>query len=602
MNNFLIQMYVIFMIYIKNLICTAPSQNTEPFGDVAIHGKRPIAELLRIILYFCVSTKKKMTRTTAVVCVALMLAGRAYGQITLNAGDLPQAGAGALFSRATGLESFNPEVSGPNRTWDFRNLTPTSQLEQNYVAGLATPYAFFFAQNFGVEDANLGFLSQLGAIPIGGFNITLDNPYLFFSKNATRYSAVGRGVTLNGFPAPFFYTDPDEIYHFPMTYQRQDASTFRFNVQIPTFNGGYRSSGTRNSTVDGWGTVSTPTGTYTCLRLKSVVVFNDTLDIPEGLPLPIPLPITQVPLRYTRTEYTWLAPGEGVPIAQVNVVSAFQFQLPLPIIPNFGGFTEILWRDLDRRPVAAFSTIGQLTGCAPLTVKFVNESLRGDVYRWSFGDGRTSVDPNPTYVYTRPGDFSVTLTVTNAFGTDSLRKVRLVRADGVIPNFAAERTAAPLEDSRIKFANQTTGPQNLTYLWDFGDGFLSAERAPTHYYRYPGVYTVGLTARTATGCEGEAVKKDYISIGTTGRHDPAFVSSLTAYPNPSYNDMSVEYAMQAAGKVEFALFDATGRKVWAGESVEAAGKISVPRPENPGLYLLELRQNGSSVRIKAVWL
>ncbi len=544
-----------------------------------------------------------MTRTTAAVCMVLMLIGWAHGQVTLNAGDLPQAGSRALFSRATGLGNFNPESTGPNQTWDFRSLTPSSQIEQNYVAGLTTPYAFFFAQNFGVEDANLGFLSQLGAIPVGGFNVALDNPYLFFSKNATRYAAVGRGVTINGFPAPFFYTDPDEIYHFPMTYQRQDASTFRFNVQIPTFNGGYRSAGTRNSTVDGWGTVATPTGTYPCLRLKSVVVFRDTLDVPEGLPLPIPfpLPITQIPLTYTRTEYTWLAPGEGVPIAQVNVVSAFQFQLPLPIIPSFGGFTEVLWRDVDRRPVAAFSTLGSLTGCTPLTVKFVNESLRGETYRWSFGDGRTSVDPNPTYVYTRPGDFSVTLTVTNAFGTDSLRKVRLVRADGVVPAFKAERTSAPLEDARIKFANQTTGPQNLSYLWDFGDGFLSVEKTPTHYYRYPGVYTVSLTAVTASGCEGEAVKKDYISIGTTGRHDASLVSTLFAYPNPSYGDMTVEYALTQGGKAEFTLYDLAGRRVWTAQSPERAGTIAVPRPENPGLYLLELRQNGAAVRLKALW-
>ncbi|MCS7086905.1 MAG: PKD domain-containing protein, partial [Bacteroidia bacterium] len=338
------------------------------------------------------------------------LVGRTNGQVTLTANDLPAAGTFALLSRATGLQGLNPESTGPNQIWDFRDLTPSSQLEVNYVLGLTTPYAFFFAQNFGVEDANLGFLSQLGAIPIGGFDVTLDNPYLFFSKNAARYTAVGRGVTINGFPAPFFYSDPDEIYHFPLFYQRQDVSTFRFNVQLPTFSGGYRSSGRRTTVVDGWGTVVTPTGTYQCLRLKSVVAFNDTLDVPEGLPLPIPIPITQIPLSYTRTEYQWLAPGEGVPIAQVNVVSNFNFQFPFPIIPGFGGFSEVLWRDVDRRPVAAFSTVGSLTGCAPLSVKFVNESLRADSYRWNFGDGRTSVDPNPTHIYTRPGDYSVTLT------------------------------------------------------------------------------------------------------------------------------------------------------------------------------------------------
>jgi PKD repeat protein len=336
-----------------------------------------------------------------------------------------------------------------------------------------------------------------------------------------------------------------------------------------------------------------------------VVVFNDTLDIPDGLPLPIPfpLPIRQIPLTYTRTEYQWLAQGQGIPIAQINVVSAFQFQLPIPIIPNFGGFSEVLWRDVDRRPVAAFSTVGTLTGCAPLTVKFVNESLRGQQYRWSFGDGRTSVDPNPTHTYTKPGDYSVTLTVSNNFGTDSLRKVRLVRTDGALPAFQAERTRAPIDDPRIKFANQTTAPPSVSYLWDFGDGFLSTERTPTHYYRYPGVYTVSLTTRTASGCESQTVRKDYIEIGTTThRSNPDIFRDLVVYPNPAHDLMTVQYTGDEGETVELRLTDMTGRVVGKEVSHAGTGVFAIPRPpQGAGVYLLTLTQNGRCVTLKAVW-
>ena len=39
---------------------------------------------------------------------------------------------------------------------------------------------------------------------------------------------------------------------------------------------------------------------------------------------------------------------------------------------------------------------------------------------WSFGDGSTSTDRNPTHVYNSPGGYNVTLTVSNTAGSDSI--------------------------------------------------------------------------------------------------------------------------------------------------------------------------------------
>jgi PKD repeat protein len=38
---------------------------------------------------------------------------------------------------------------------------------------------------------------------------------------------------------------------------------------------------------------------------------------------------------------------------------------------------------------------------------------------WNFGDGTTSTEQNPTHIFTVLGTYTVTLTVTNAGGTDS---------------------------------------------------------------------------------------------------------------------------------------------------------------------------------------
>jgi hypothetical protein len=51
-----------------------------------------------------------------------------------------------------------------------------------------------------------------------------------------------------------------------------------------------------------------------------------------------------------------------------------------------------------------------------------------------------------------------------------------------------------------KFVDQTTGGIGpYTYDWDFGDGFHSFEKIPTHTYISPGDYTVRLQARDRSG-------------------------------------------------------------------------------------------------------
>ena len=54
-------------------------------------------------------------------------------------------------------------------------------------------------------------------------------------------------------------------------------------------------------------------------------------------------------------------------------------------------------------------------GVAPLTVQFNDLSTGSPTnWNWSFGDGSTSLVQNPVHVYSRPGDYTVSLTVMTA--------------------------------------------------------------------------------------------------------------------------------------------------------------------------------------------
>lgn len=68
-------------------------------------------------------------------------------------------------------------------------------------------------------------------------------------------------------------------------------------------------------------------------------------------------------------------------------------------------------------PVAEFFA-DQIEGYAPLTVLFTDLSLGSSKsWEWSFGDGSTSAEKNPFHIYQSPGTYTVSLTVTNTYGT-----------------------------------------------------------------------------------------------------------------------------------------------------------------------------------------
>lgn len=69
-------------------------------------------------------------------------------------------------------------------------------------------------------------------------------------------------------------------------------------------------------------------------------------------------------------------------------------------------------------PVANFKS-NVTSGSAPLSVQFTDQSENATNWNWDFGDGITSSEQNPVYVYNSTGEYTVTLTASNKDGKNT---------------------------------------------------------------------------------------------------------------------------------------------------------------------------------------
>jgi len=160
------------------------------------------------------------------------------------------------------------------------------------------------------------------------------------------------------------------------------------------------------------------------------------------------------------------------------------------------------------QPVAAFSA-NPLSGCASAFRHFQNQST-GNItkYAWSFGDGGSSNQSNPSYHYKDTGTFTVKLTVSDNGCENTAERIDYMQVTGPVALYSRQINCA--EKFLVSYRDVSIGAQSR--LWDFGDGTTSDLKAATHTYSTPGIYVIKLIVTGAT-CSDTAYDTARISIG-----------------------------------------------------------------------------------------
>lgn len=166
-------------------------------------------------------------------------------------------------------------------------------------------------------------------------------------------------------------------------------------------------------------------------------------------------------------------------------------------------------------PTADFEA-DTISGPAPLSVFFTDLSTHVPTsWEWDFDNNGSvdSTDQYTCYMYFSEGTYTVKLTVTNAYGSDTETKLNYITV--LPPPLAADFTVdltsghAPLT---VHFTDLTTNEPTF-WQWDFDNNGIvdSTEQNPTHIYGTPGTYSVRLRAGNA-GEEDVETKWQYIQL------------------------------------------------------------------------------------------
>ncbi len=162
-------------------------------------------------------------------------------------------------------------------------------------------------------------------------------------------------------------------------------------------------------------------------------------------------------------------------------------------------------------PVAnAAFTVNKLSGCAPLTVTFDNQSSSGTTFQWDFGDS-TSLLVNPTKTYTVSGTYLVKLYIKNPASCNPNHADTAYHFVTVSPSFSTNFDFVTQPCSNQVAFKDSSAVAPVSWLWYFDDGDSATVQNPQHAYNTIGKYDVKLISSTINGCKDTAIVQVDIS-------------------------------------------------------------------------------------------
>lgn len=193
---------------------------------------------------------------------------------------------------------------------------------------------------------------------------------------------------------------------------------------------------------------------------------------------------------------------------------------------DYGSCRESVTKELEVKPAPRADFVSDQTAICdvPATVKFTDKSQGATSWSWTFGNGQSSTQQNPSVTYNSLGYFNVKLTASNGSGCSSVTERYVdVRKPTILAYASTSEGCEGLTPSFSTYVDP--GDAIVAYEWDFGDGSpVSTAAKPSHTYNKEGTYQVKLSYTTANGCKGTVTLNTFNHIRVYKKPTPDFSS------------------------------------------------------------------------------
>jgi gliding motility-associated-like protein len=373
------------------------------------------------------------------------------------------------------------------------------------------------------------------------------------STGCESFASAGRYIRIvNGIAADFDYAQPTTC-QAPFTINFQDLTSGPGNLSY-LWNFG---NGGPTSTLQNPSAVYAAAGTYT-VRLdvqsdlgcsgtftKNIVITGKT----TNFNIPPSICIGQTVTFQNNSSPAPISSfwdfGDGTTSSQINPTKTFLTSgtFPVKLINDYGNCSDSITQNVTiiNQPTVNFS-LNDSTACnAPFTVQFTDQSPSAATWLWTFGDGGTSNQQNPSHTYTTSGVFNVSLTITLPGGcTNTIIKSQLIKISGTTAGIANAPDGGCIPFSYSPIPQIQSVDSIVSYLWDMGEpGGTYSTQFPTHTYNTAGNYNITLTVISQTGCTSTITIPNGVRTGTRPTVNFSFTPNNVCASTPvQFTDLS----------------------------------------------------------------
>ncbi len=287
------------------------------------------------------------------------------------------------------------------------------------------------------------------------------------------------------------------------------------------------------------------------------------------------------------TTFTWdFGVNSTISMANTLDVNGVEFKvsgtIPITLTGNYADCSDKQMSTIFiyKEPVVDFDIAPGLQ-CVPFHAVF-NDLSSADTplsYLWNFGNGTTSADMNPSYVYDSVGVYDVSLTISASKGcVDTISKLRenfVIVHPSPISDFQTDKLIADICHSEISFFDLSQGSKSVFYSFE-GTSFSDLSN-PTFSYSSSGSFNPIQIATNEFMCTDTSTLQIYIEPFTV------YIPNAFTPDGNAYNNIFKAISYFEVKEWEFTIYDRWGNIIFYSTDIESGWD---------GFYKNKLAQDG----------